>query len=500
MMMSGLVPIRMSNTIALLALAVMLAACGDSDGGDPREPDTGGNANTGTNEGGGEDSGVGDTGGEADRMSVLLFSAYDPQSGPESLWGSDGTAEGTRRLADARSPDNFYRIGDTVFFTASSDETGPELWKTDGTEEGTELVKDINPGGFGSAPSDLQGVGDTLYFRARVAGLTGLWRSDGTEAGTEQITGDFNAPAFLTVLDGLLYFSASTGNTVGRQLWRSDGTAQGSDIVKDFELASNGNVELLTALDGTLYFRADDGTSGSELWRSDGTESGTYMVRDINPEALEGFNPDKPENATQGSSPSNLTAFGGVLYFTASNGTQAYELWRSDGTEGGTYMVKDIDPGADSSSPRGLTAFDGALYFVANKETDNPGLWRSDGTESGTELVTDTSPSPRGTDYMTAFDDAIYYKANDGTNGFELWRSDGSEGGTLMVKDINPAVGANSSPENLTVFDGALYFSADDGVYGRELWRSDGTEEGTELVKDICDACDASPRSFFAFQ
>ena len=510
-MMLGLMPIRIANPLAVLSLVAMLAACGGSGNGgsevsDSREPDAGGGSNTETNdgdtEGGDDDSGVSDNGGAQDTMSVLLFSASDLFSGSESLWVSDGTAEGTRRLGDARSPANYYRIGDTVFFTASSNETetGPELWKTDGTEEGTELVKDINPGGFGSAPADLQGIGETLYFRASVAGSTGLWRSDGTEAGTEQITGDFNAPAYLTVLDGVLYFSASTGDTVGRQLWRSDGTAEGTEMVKDFEPATNLNVELLTALNGTLYFSADDGTFGLELWRSDGTESGTYMVRDINPEALEGYNPDKPENATGGASPHNLTAFGGVLYFSAYDGTNGHELWRSDGTEDGTYLVKDISAGANSSFPRGLTIFDGTLYFVANESTDNPGLWRSDGTEGGTELVTAISPSPWGTEYMTVFEDAIYYKANDGTNGFELWRSDGSEGGTAMVKDINPASAASSLPEHLTVFDGKLYFSADDGVYGRELWRSDGTEGGTELVKDICGGCNANPKSFFAVQ
>lgn len=39
----------------------------------------------------------------------------------------------------------------------------------------------------------------------------------------------------------------------------------------------------LTDVDGTLFFWADDGSSGWELWKSDGTESGTLMVKDINP-------------------------------------------------------------------------------------------------------------------------------------------------------------------------------------------------------------------------
>jgi ELWxxDGT repeat protein len=32
----------------------------------------------------------------------------------------------------------------------------------------------------------------------------------------------------------------------------------------------------------TLFFRADDGSSGVELWKSNGTTSGTKQVKDIN--------------------------------------------------------------------------------------------------------------------------------------------------------------------------------------------------------------------------
>jgi ELWxxDGT repeat protein len=55
------------------------------------------------------------------------------------------------------------------------------------------------------------------------------------------------------------------------------------------------------------------------------------------------------------------------------------QLWRSDGTEAGTFMVKDIMPGPDWSHPGSLTDVGGTLYFVATDGSHGYELWRSDG-------------------------------------------------------------------------------------------------------------------------
>ena len=88
---------------------------------------------------------------------------------------------------------------------------------------------------------------------------------------------------------------------------------------------------------GTLFFYADNATTGRELWKSDGTPAGTVLVKDIIPGA----------NA---SGPTYFTAYGGVAHFTANDGVLGTELWRSDGGPGGTFLVHDVGPGDSSPS------------------------------------------------------------------------------------------------------------------------------------------------------
>ena len=45
---------------------------------------------------------------------------------------------------------------------------------------------------------------------------------------------------------------------------------------------------LLTSVDGILFLQADDEITDPELWKSDGAEAGTVMVKDINPGWEEG--------------------------------------------------------------------------------------------------------------------------------------------------------------------------------------------------------------------
>ncbi len=60
-----------------------------------------------------------------------------------------------------------------------------------------------------------------------------------------------------------------------------------------------------------------------------------------------------------------MAVVGGLLYFNARDGVHGHELWVSDGTNAGTRMIKDINPGSASSTPFFFTGANGLVFFSA---------------------------------------------------------------------------------------------------------------------------------------
>jgi len=171
------------------------------------------------------------------------------------------------------------------------------------------------------------------------------------------------------------------------------GTTNGTGLVKDIDpntaaFFADSNPLGLTDVNGTLFFAADDGTHGFELWKSDGTSAGTTLVKDIYP----GPGPfDQVSGPGDSMDQLSLTNVSGTLFFFADDGVHGFELWKSDGTAGGTVIVKDINPGSASSDLQvqgSMLAVNGILYFGANDGTGDA-LWRSDGTQAGTFKLAD---------------------------------------------------------------------------------------------------------------
>ncbi len=248
--------------------------------------------------------------------------------------------------------------------------------------------------------------------------------------------------------------------------------------VKNINPGGNANPQGLTEFNGKAFFSADDGSNGRELWKSNGTGPGTLLVRNINAGA-------------PGSDPEWLTVVNGVLYFAAT-GPSGRELWRTTGSKTSTKQVKDINP-SGSSDPTNLTAVGSIFFFSANDGASGRELWKSDGTTTGTVRVKNirtgaSSSSPQeltnvnGTLFFTA-----RFKAPNILVNRDLWKSDGSAAGTVRVYDF-PAYYSSESVSELTAVGPLLLFAATvptSGGADRELWKSNGTAAGTSRVKNI---------------
>src|SRR5262249_40514033 len=141
----------------------------------------------------------------------------------------------------------------------------------------------------------------------------------------------------------------------------------------------------------------------------------------------------------------------GRLYFLANDGAHGLELWKSDGTAGGTALVKDINSTADGlqDGSSDLELVNGVLYFGATGGVYGLELWRAGRAEAGTVPVADINAAADSYPfYMTAVGDHIYFNADDGVHGFELWSLQLDVPTITDVQSTSPAEG---SPAQITV-------------------------------------------------
>ncbi|MBN1602458.1 MAG: hypothetical protein JW915_12670 [Chitinispirillaceae bacterium] len=283
-----------------------------------------------------------------------------------------------------------------------------------------------------------------------------LWSTDGTQAGTVKVV---DSPmSDMIKMGSTLFFRRFTPET-GLELW-SYTRANGSHLILDVNPGPLSSFpDNFAELNGNMIFFAQNETLGYEIWITDGTTAGTKLLKDCNPGAAHGqlnnitnfyHSPTSSHEFRLVQNVYTPIIYNDRLYFFADDGVHGYELWCTDGTETGTHMVQDINPGPGHS-----------LFPRSDEDFLGEGP------------------------HFTVFNDDLYFIAYDPVNGFEIRKITNNSGVIELLKDILPGSG-DSRIKKLVPFNGALYFGATDGVHGHELWRSAGTETTTEIFMDIC--------------
>ena len=467
-------------------------------------------------------------------------------------------------VAAGSYPHLFTGVSDEVFFVAS-DINGDEVWKTDGQH--TELVADFDPN-FRVTPSDTfsglvrtvenlfpwdAGTGietavgsfyydgsETLQFAGEILGDAGgwmydirrvtpleparlirvdpqeqtsllfatssvisapttadhavldgnvlvsagdrLWITNGTLAGTRQIGDALRPHSFQTVGDQVYFFAQQTN---AYELWVTDRTNAGTHRVKTFvesSLDESGRSLVLQTLATDQHLYAVVSTAVHEgvleLWRSDGTEAGTRMLKQVTASAFL----QQP------------LAFGDQVVFTElSEFSEELEgvtlpmfsqLWITNGTDSGTVPLTNADVRLPADNQ--LTIVGDRGFFVAHTPERGSELWVTDGTPGGTRMIEDLYPGPVGSNPtgLSSYNGQLVFFADTPDTGMEMWTIAEIHDGPVLLGDINPGP-SGSSPDELVLFQDKLVFSAHGDSHGSELWSTDGTVDGTYILFDL---------------
>ncbi|NIF06726.1 T9SS type A sorting domain-containing protein [Chryseobacterium sp. Tr-659] len=295
---------------------------------------------------------------------------------------SNGTPNGTFRIkSDVNVPSYNWPVSEHVpniqlnnkmYFPCSIGGLPVALCVSDGTSAGTTMLKNVNPmGKDGSNSYDYPAfikVGNTNKFLFKVNEnnfSAKLWVSDGTESGTFNLNA---LPSFqnkYAVLNDKTYYTAFDYSLNKRVLMFTDGTQNGTQVFYNFD-GNKSFYSILGYADNKFFFlvnnQIDYWTSKTELWVSDGSAIGTFMLKSFsNPHySNPGFN-------------SNVEVKDGKLYFFAcaenAGNLTLHAPYVSDGTINGTYKISnnEFDNGAypvASYSGSFITHCDNKVYYM----------------------------------------------------------------------------------------------------------------------------------------
>lgn len=382
-------------------------------------------------------------------------------------WVSDGTTAGTVNINTLNS--NFSTgsinnqlavVGDNYYFIAYDATNGFELWKSNGTSVGTLMVKNINKAIASSAPLQFTALGNDIFFSADdIKYGREIWKTDGTAANT-QLLMDWNAHTLSDInysakISGMIAYNDIIIAQITNQLVKFSSTMPPTPYFSTSSLTHK-NPEFIRYANKIYYKGWDPANGGYDLFVTDGNTAS--RVKDFTTSFV-------------GGEPGNFIIWGGLLYFTTDNNSK---IWKSDGTEAGTILVKTFLDGVVLSK---FYEVNGLLLFIGYTSNYGDELWKTDGTEVGTTLVKDINPHGWSLiKNIVVYNGYLYFIANNGST-YNLYKSDGSSANTQVFGNIV------SSTTPVVFKDKLLFIAYDTPSSAYWLWSTDGNSAHVKIQK-----------------
>ncbi|HYV95228.1 MAG TPA: T9SS type A sorting domain-containing protein [Chitinophagales bacterium] len=293
---------------------------------------------------------------------------------------------------------------------------------------------------------------------------------------SEGINSSGSNAGFVIKLRDHVYLFRAMSSSYGYEPYVTDGTQAGTFLLKDINAGNESSYSnwFYRISDTLCLFYANDGNAnhGNELWRSNGTTAGTYMVTDLTPGA-----------------PSSSIWFSDMYldnktFFTTHDSNWIGSLYVTDGSTLGTTQILTGFNAANPQSGNVIAVANGIAYFyVTVGPYSDLHLWRTDGTVIGTYELTDLNVTPGNQTFGATLGNDYLFSARDSVTGQELWKTDGTIIGTALLKDLNPGM-ASSYADIPHLLGNKIIFLANPNNTTTALWVTDGTPSGTYPLGD----------------
>ncbi len=392
-----------------------------------------------------------------------------------------------------------FQHEDRIYINFSDEAHAEELWDINTTNLELSLVKDINNGTLGMNLEELSSLGNKVFISAGEWGISGLGQEGlySFDNDTKELIYHYDQECNIARAGEKMIVVQEVKTVDSMSIYSTRGTAGDFELIGKF--ARTSGINSITS--SQLYEFGDKVLINhyGGLMITDGTKDGTFQIAN---KSIKGEH----------------IVHDGIFYFRANQyliSQGESELWRSDGTVAGTYMLRDEDVFQFMKYGDYLLAVidryilimdKGAIDFDSHQWlNDIDGIFAADsifyviiGNDIGTfPFDPDNLIQANSSNFVEPI-----YSADKPTRGFELngialfyeddgdlFSVDGTVEGTKLVKEeFNPRYSNNLLKE----YKGGIFFKHATEAEGSELWYTNGTDEGTFIVEDLYPGEDGS--------